>query len=173
MGGNNFVFQSREPATTKSCKVEGGVNTSAITGAASNQQRANFQIINMKQVGRFPASSKNEETRAKFTGALKNQFQGTTAMINDARVERANNKAGGTHSNILNKLGQQNLINQKASLKAASKVLAPDGNNTKKSSKQAQQAYSRAKGAALNTAGSDSFSRPQQEKQNARQKPGA
>jgi hypothetical protein len=31
-------------------------------------------------------------------------------MINDARVERANTKTGGTHSNILNKLGQGNLI---------------------------------------------------------------
>lgn len=72
MGGNDFGMQSREPATTKSCKIEEGVNISTITGAAPNQQKANFQIINMKQVGRFPGSSKNEETRAKFTGALKN-----------------------------------------------------------------------------------------------------
>ena len=66
MGDNNLIIQPREPATTKSCKIEGMIKSNAIIEGSQNQQQANFEIINIKQVGKFPSTSKNEENKAKF-----------------------------------------------------------------------------------------------------------
>ena len=66
MGDNKLIIQPREPATTKSCKIEGIINQNAIVEGSLNQQQANFEIMNIKKVGKFPSTSKNEDNKGKF-----------------------------------------------------------------------------------------------------------
>lgn len=66
MGDNNLIIQPREPATTKSCKIEGMIKSNAIMEGSLNQQQAKFEIININQVAKFPSTSKNEENQGKL-----------------------------------------------------------------------------------------------------------